>query len=270
MSSSKVTKTSGTAKQHRKGLRTIIVNFQSIRNKTAELEVLIDTTAPVVIIGTETWLNKDTLSSELLPDTYKVYRRDRGTNSHGRMLIAVQTSLTSFEIFSSKSIELLVVKVYLPGGKQMIVSSFYRLPSSGESYLNSFCEDITALKQQYNKAIFHIGGDFNTPDIDWSTNTHYTMDGSIYPKHISQALVQVSEDLGLEQMISCKTRGDNLQDLLSSSNPSLIEKIKSLSPIGKADYDVILVYPIMEPVRSKHQQREISGKGPIWMPSGRK
>ena len=58
-------------------------------------------------------------------------------------------------------------------------------------------------------------------------------------------------------MISCKTRGDNTLDLLFSSNPSLIEKIKSLPPIGKADHDVILVDAALEPVRSKHQRREI-------------
>ena len=170
------------------------------------------------------------------------------------MLIAVHTSLTSSEIFSSKSVELIAVKVDLPSGKQLIVSSFYRPPSSGESYLNNFCEDLTALKQQHKKAIFHIGGDFNAPDIDWLTNA---VNGNIYPKHISDTLVQVSEDLGLEQVISCKTRGDNTLDLLFSSNPSLIEKIRSLPPIGKADHDVILVDAAMEPVRSKHQRREI-------------
>ena len=136
----------------------------------------------------------------------------------------------------------------------MIASSFYRPPASGESYLNNFCEDITTLKQQYKRAVFHIGGDFNLPDIDWTTNT---VNGHNYPKYISDALVQVIEDLGLEQMITCKTRGDNILDLLFSSNPSLIEKIRSLPPIGKADHDVILCDAAMEPVRSKHQRREI-------------
>lgn len=240
----------------RKGLRTIITNFQSIKNKAAELEVLIETTAPDVIIGTETWTNKDILSSELFPDTYTVYRRDRGTDNYGGILIAVHTSLTSSEIFSSKAVELIAVKIDLPNGKQLIVSSFYRPPGSGESYLDSFKEDITSLKQQHKKAIFHIGGDFNAPDIDWKS--HNVLSGNnIYPKYISESIVNTSEELGLEQVITCKTRGDNILDLLFTSHPTLIEKIRSLPPIGKADHDVILCDAAVEPVRSKHQRREI-------------
>ena len=190
-SSPKVTKTSGTATQHRKGLRTVIVNFQSIRNKTAELEVLVDTTTQDAIIGTETWFNKSTLSSEFFPDTYTVYRRDRGTDSHGGVLIAVQTSLTSSEIFSSKSVELIAVKADLPGGKQLIVSSFYRSKALVKVTWTVFAKTLLPLNNKYNKAVFYIGGDFNTPDIDWST---YTVNGSIYPKNTPVRLLSKLEN----------------------------------------------------------------------------
>lgn len=95
------------------------------------------------------------------------------------------------------------MKIDLPNGKQLIVSSFYGPPSSCESYLNSFREDITSLKQQYEKAIFHIGGDFNAPDIDWKSHGLISTN-NIYPKYISESLLNTSEDLGLEQVITCK------------------------------------------------------------------
>ena len=59
-------------------LRIISLNFQSIKNKKPELDLLLDTTKPDVIIGTETWLDSSISSSEYFPASrYNVYRRDR-------------------------------------------------------------------------------------------------------------------------------------------------------------------------------------------------
>ena len=63
-------------------LRIISLNFQSIKNKKPELDLLLDTTKPDVIIGTETWLDSSISSSEYFPASrYNVYRRDRPPNS---------------------------------------------------------------------------------------------------------------------------------------------------------------------------------------------
>jgi hypothetical protein len=40
------------------------INFQSIKNKKPELDILLDTTKPDVIIGTETWLDPTIYSYE--------------------------------------------------------------------------------------------------------------------------------------------------------------------------------------------------------------
>lgn len=58
-------------------LKVLLINFQSIKNKTAEMEFLIQSEQPDIIQGTETWLNQNISSSEVLPDNYAVYRRDR-------------------------------------------------------------------------------------------------------------------------------------------------------------------------------------------------
>ena len=42
-----------------KKLRTLVINFQSIRNKIKEIEVVLDSINPDVIIGTESWLNDE-------------------------------------------------------------------------------------------------------------------------------------------------------------------------------------------------------------------
>ena len=71
----------------------LIVNFQSIRNKTPYINVLIETSNPDIIIGTETWTNKDMLSSEFFPGNYSVYRMDRGTDSYVGVLVAFVNTL---------------------------------------------------------------------------------------------------------------------------------------------------------------------------------
>jgi hypothetical protein len=40
-----------------KSLRAIVINFQSIKNKVHETQVLIDNADSDIILGTETWLN---------------------------------------------------------------------------------------------------------------------------------------------------------------------------------------------------------------------
>jgi hypothetical protein len=45
----------------------LIINFQSIKNKRTELPVLLETVQPDVIIGTETWLTKNTGNGEIFP-----------------------------------------------------------------------------------------------------------------------------------------------------------------------------------------------------------
>ena len=86
-------------------LKIISLNFQSIKNKKPELDLLLDTTKPVIIIGTETWLDPSISSSEYFPASrYTVYRRDRPPNSkgqsHGGVLIAVNSEFESAEVNS--------------------------------------------------------------------------------------------------------------------------------------------------------------------------
>ena len=46
-----------------KKLRTLVINYQSTRNKINDIEVLLDSINPDVIIGTESWLNDEIYSS---------------------------------------------------------------------------------------------------------------------------------------------------------------------------------------------------------------
>jgi hypothetical protein len=50
-----------------------------------------------MIIGTETWLRKDINSSEIFPDSYTVYRKDR-KDGYGGVPIALTSEYISEDI----------------------------------------------------------------------------------------------------------------------------------------------------------------------------
>ncbi|KAK3100446.1 hypothetical protein FSP39_020065 [Pinctada imbricata] len=75
---------------HKPSMKILNINFQSIRNKKEELNNLIDSSHPDVIIGTETWLQSNIHSSELFPPNYEVLREDR-TDGYGGVLLAIKS-----------------------------------------------------------------------------------------------------------------------------------------------------------------------------------
>ena len=153
----------------KQGLRTLKLNFRSVKNKVPELDILLESTSLDIIIGTETWTNNTMHPSEFYSDKNTIYRRDRGTDDHGGVVIATMNNLTTTEINKSKIVELISVKIDLPNKKTLIVSSFYRPPKTDEVYIQNYIKEISELKTRHDKAIFCIGGDFNLPDIDWKT-----------------------------------------------------------------------------------------------------
>ena len=98
----------------KQGLRTLKIYFRSVKNKVPELDIVLESTSPDIIIGTETWTNNTMHSSELYPDNYTIYRRDRGTDDHGGVVIATMNNLTTTEVHNSKTVELITVKINLP------------------------------------------------------------------------------------------------------------------------------------------------------------
>jgi hypothetical protein len=41
----------------------------------------------------------------------------------------------------------------------------------------------------------------------------------------------------MEQVVECSTRGENILDLFFTTHPLLVERTKTLPPLGKGDHD---------------------------------
>ena len=241
-------------------MRVVIMNCQSCCNKKAEISNLLDSTQPDVVIGTESWLHKDIYSSEIFPDNYEVFRNDRqGKHGHqqgGGVFILVLREYLAREVPNSRQedCELIWVEIQAKGSKNIIIGSFYRPQHTDTSYLNKLHTSLLQISQK--NAHVWLGGDFNLPSINWEQAT-YTKGGRY--KQESERMVEISCDLGLEQVVTVSTRitelGENTLDLLFTNNSSLVNRIDRMPPLS--DHDVVFAEISTFPTRAEEDRRKI-------------
>ncbi|MCP4460445.1 MAG: hypothetical protein GY816_20850 [Cytophagales bacterium] len=215
--------------------------------KLLELQSKIYKDKPHVVILTETWLSKEHLDNEILPDGfYKVYRRDRSKRSHppdpdnpskfrrkgGGVLVAVRTDI---EIENSKvdvSSKAEMISVSLKAGNtNYCVSACYRVGTLGKQNLAEIDRHLrNVVSQKKFKAHFVIG-DFNFPEINWSESQSTT--------ELGRNFIDLFNDLGLTQLIQQATheKGKTL-DLLFSNSVAAVSDIVVLekNEICSSDY----------------------------------
>lgn len=118
-------------------LRFLNLNVQSIKNKKPELDEIIHSSKPDIILGTETWLDPSIPSHEyFLTDDYVVYRKDRNTRnqSHGGVLIAISSSILSAEVPELQTdCENIWAEVNISNARKPVIGCYYRPPSDDES-----------------------------------------------------------------------------------------------------------------------------------------
>ncbi|CAC5356700.1 unnamed protein product [Mytilus coruscus] len=122
---------------------------------------------------------------------------------------------------------------YISPSKYTIYTKNRRPPSDkGESLehlstsLNRICN--------ISSANIMLSGDFNLGNIDWSNS-------SVIPSKpdpsLHQHLSDILQDHNLTQVVDKPTRNDCTLDLLCMSNPSLVNRVETLPPLG--DHDII-------------------------------
>ena len=230
-----------TTNKNKKILKILNLNFQSIKNKKQDLLEIIDTVKPDILIGTETWLDPSISSYEYFPsDLYNVFRHDRPPNinnqSHGGVLIAVTKDFISSEIQTLQTdCEIVWVEINVAGSRNIKIASFYRPPSDNGIALEQLQTSLNRLNNQSNSTVI-IGGDFNLGHIDWSNTC-------VIPgkpdQHQHQMLIDITCDSNLHQVVNTPTRNDRILDLLFLNNPTNINKICTLPPIGLSDHDIV-------------------------------
>ena len=241
--SPKAKKSNNTKSNNKKNLRTslklLVVNFDGLADKAADLGTCIENYNPDVIIGTETHLDSSYYSGELLPDSFTVFRKDRcfGKNKkRGGVLIALKNDIIgTHRLDLDTNCEIAWVTIRIRGAKDVTIGVFYRGHTYGSTteYMDELRESLSRIKRS-NKGQIWLGGDFNMPDINWETN-RFTPGGS-YPA-ISKQMLNIAADFGLEQIVTKPTRKNNTLDLFFTTNPTLVERSTTIP--GMSDHDSI-------------------------------
>jgi len=72
-----------------RSLKTLVINFQSCKNKKAEICNLLESADPSIIMGSETWMNPNIHTSEFFPPNYDILRKDR-KDGYGGVLLGLK------------------------------------------------------------------------------------------------------------------------------------------------------------------------------------
>ena len=110
------------------------------------------------------WLKPDIPNSDIIPDYFSVYRKDRpGGERGGGVLIAVNNNLLSSVCTElDTECEILWVKIELTTAKDFHFGVFYRPPTTRHN-LDELQRSIEKIRNK--NSIICLYGDFNLPNI---------------------------------------------------------------------------------------------------------
>ena len=126
---------------------------------------------------------------------------------------------------------------------------------NSEAYLQKVKDKFTTLKEETQEChLYHWG----------ATSTFQILTGitqslqQIYPHRISQTYLDITQDLGFEQMMNFPTRQENILDLVFTSHPEYKIRCMPLPPIGeKSDHDIVLYDTSHQVFRARPPRRKM-------------
>ncbi|XP_065886047.1 uncharacterized protein [Dysidea avara] len=185
--------------------------------------------------GTESHLTETIQNSEMFPNNFHTYRKDRN-NYGGGVFVSVKNTVHSSQIDTDSPIEIVWTYVHVGKNNDVIVGSFYCPPHSTDTVLEDLQSSVNAIKQKYPRIRVILGGDFNCPGIDWE---HGTLTESYVPCHFREKLITLAEDTQMSQLVTFPTRRNNTLDLCFTTHP---DSVLSCEPIpGFSDHDAVIL-----------------------------
>ena len=198
-------------------------------NKIDDLSVFMYENDPDVVFITESWTSSDTLDSQLCMTGYELYRFDRRYRKGGGCIIYAKNDLNvvqlDIDILDTESIWCKIVD----REEEVIIGVNYNSPSSNDTCRNNLNNIVKNICSTYKNVI--VCGDFNYPCINWNLLHASTTSGQMFLDAIL--------DSYLVQVIDKPTRGDNILDLILTSNEALVENINIEEPFASSDHCVV-------------------------------
>ena len=201
-----------------------IANFCAVTNKQSELMTFVNLHDIDILCGTESHLDETILNSEIFPQNFNIFRKDRNIHGCG-VFVMVKNTLLSSQVDTGVSCEIVWICIHNKAAHILIVGSFYCPPQSPISVLEELAKYIMYIKTEYPSSKVILAGDFNSPGIDW--------------RNFREFLIDISSDYFLEHIVLEPTRGRNLLDLCFTTHPNQVKKCYTLP--GFSDHEAVIV-----------------------------
>lgn len=180
-------------------------------NKIELLEDIISNYQPHILVITETWLHSDVQNSEIVPPSYTLIRRDRGSRGGG-VAIAIKKNVKFTRLDGIDNHESVWCRLKF-FGKNITLGGIYRPPNAPPEYLETLYDYL--LQNTNSRSNILITGDFNLPSIDWPSLSHNGKDS-----RNAESLLLIAFTFSLNQLVSDATRitSPNVLDLAFASS----------------------------------------------------
>ncbi|XP_066911983.1 uncharacterized protein [Clytia hemisphaerica] len=137
--------------------------------------------------------------------------------------------------------------------KPVILCACYRSPSNKKNENKQILSKLNQLLSRYKNIPIWLAGDFNLPDIDWTTNSIVSSKNTA---ELNDDFLELFDKHKLSQHVNFTTRKDALLDLLLTNRPTFL--IRCLPVDGFGDHDTCALADIAcHPQKYKPTQRTV-------------
>ena len=190
---------------------------------------MVEDTDPHIIGITESWATPDISDAELRMTVYVMFRKDRIGRRGGGVILYIKESTQAYEIKLEKEAECeeAVWCNIVSGNSTLTVGLVYRSPNMNTEEIDKIQNAI----KEVSKRDCIIMGDFNHGRIQWKS---LQSTGSE-----DQQFLNLVQDSFLIQHVLEPTRGENVLDIVLSSQKEFIDNVRICEPLGCSDHNQI-------------------------------
>jgi hypothetical protein len=205
----------------------ILLNARSIRNKLPEFRCLVATETVDIIAVTESWIHTggNDFEAEFELPGYTMFKKDRIGRQGGGVLLYARSHLQATCHTINSAHELIGVEI---NGANLRLNIYlvYRPP---HQTVDRDTELYSLLSRLIHNKIAVIAGDFNC-NVNWETLTS-GVEGN--------RLIDFSNENYLTQVVEEPTRGNNILDLIFTSEEDLISNVTVGECLGTSDHCIV-------------------------------
>ena len=208
-------------------LSALLFNARSIRNKFLEFVALLTLERPDLVAVTESWVrtsDRDFEGEYAIPG-YQLYHRDRTDRAGGGVMLYIRDSLKLGNIATGSEHEFLGVDLEIGHAVYRIIV-VYRPPHQTIDRDRALYGEIRNLIDGKTCVLL---GDFNS-HVDWETGESPAED---------MPLLEFVNDNFLTQWVREPTRGNNILDLVLTTEDDIVTDLSTGEELGSSDHRLV-------------------------------